>query len=209
MNNFKPVTTRFKTFLFNDVPSQCFSFVDRDSTPTIIQIGAHDGIVGEEYGFQEFLSELDSFNLFLIEPLKKYYEKLPDVYEKFSGENKKITYCNFAIADFDGYSDMVDLGGCSRIVQSGAGEQLVSSKNWNTFVRENSIDKIDLLLIDCEGYEFSILKSINYNILKPKSIRYEFYHIPDKLATDNFLMTQGYSISLCETDPTYNKIAVV
>lgn len=205
---YQPVKTRFKPFLSNDVPSQCFEFVDRENTPTIIQVGANDGIVGEDYGFSEFLSELDSFNLYLIEPIEKYYDNLPSIYDRFSSDKKKIHYCNFAITSESGSADMIDLGGCSRIIPQGTGGISVKSKTWNSFVEEYEINKIDLLLMDCEGYEFSILSGIDYTMLKPNCIRYEFYHIPDKLKTDQFLMSNGYYVSFCETDPTYNKVAV-
>lgn len=198
------VTTKFKTFGPNDVPSQCFDLTSRNN-PTIIQIGAHDGIVGEEYGFQEFLHELDSFNLYLLEPLEKYFKNLPSVYQKFSSENKKVHYCNHAITEQDGEMSMVDRGGMSHI--SNTGEIKIKCKTWESFLRDNNINSVDLIILDCEGYEFNIMKQIQYDKMAPKVIRYEYFHIPNKKETDDFLVSNGYEINLCETDPPYNKVA--
>lgn len=198
------VNTQFNTFVPNDVPSQCFSYVNR-TNPTIVQIGANDGIVGEEYGFHEFLFELNSFNLFLVEPLQRYYDNLNSIYSKFSGKTKNITYCNHAITWEDGVSQMVDMGGCSQIIP-GSGIS-VQTKSWNSFIADNNITTIDLLMLDCEGYEFNILSSINYDQISPKVIRYEYAHIPNKQETDDFLISKGYTIEYCETDPPFNKIA--
>lgn len=199
------VTTRFKPFVPNDVPSQCFDYIDR-TNPTIVQIGANNGVVGEEYGFHEFLSELDSYNLFLIEPLKKYYDNLSSVYSKYTSGTKKVTYCNHAITSEDGLLQMIDLGGCSQII-NGIGIT-IKSKSWNSFIADNNIKNIDLIIMDCEGFEFNILQEINFDEISPKVIRYEYAHIPNKEETDNFLMSKGYQISFCETDPPFNKIAV-
>ena len=50
-------------------------FINKNN-PTIIQIGAHDGVLGEEYGFQELLDSLKNFNLILVEPLSPYFDNL-------------------------------------------------------------------------------------------------------------------------------------
>jgi hypothetical protein len=71
------------------------------------------------------------------------------------------------------------------------------------------IDTIDLLILDCEGYEFEILKSIDFSAIKPKVIRYEYKHISNKEECDEYLISQGYRIEYCKHDHTYNKIAIL
>lgn len=171
--------------------------------PTIVQIGAHDGIVGEEYGLQETLDIIDNFSLFLVEPIISYFGNLSNVYGKYGS---RVKYTNCAITDSDGICKMVDRGGMSHINESG--NILVQSKTWNTFITESKITQIDLLLIDCEGYEFDILKQINFdNPEKPKIIRYEYTHIPNKQECDNFLKSKGYKIEYCYHDHSNNKVA--
>lgn len=173
-----------------------------DECPTIVQIGAHDGIVGEEYGFSEWLTQLKDFKLYLIEPIKKHFDKLYDVYKVFGD---KVVYCNYAITESNGSFFMSDNEGMSKIESYGPIQ--VNGKTFDEFVSENSIEKIDLLLLDCEGYEFKILKQIDFSKYKIPCIRYEFYWIPEKQECDIFLSNLGYSISGCYYDDIYNKVA--
>lgn len=199
------VIKKFNLFVPNDVPSQCFEYVDR-TNPVIVQIGANDGLVGEEYGFHEFLSELNSFDLHLVEPIKKYFDNLSFIYDKFSDDNKIINYHNLAITNEEKSHNMIDLGGCSYISHSGG--LSILGLTWDSFVSKNKIESIDLLLLDCEGYEYNILSSINYEKTPISIIRYEYIHASNKEEMDEFLKSKGYSIHLCDTDPIHNKVAI-
>jgi FkbM family methyltransferase len=183
------------------VPSQAFSYL-KCKNPNIIMVGAHDGVLGEQYGFMAFLEEIEYFNLYLLEPIKKWFDLLNEVYGKF---DKKVKYLNYAISDVDGQIEMIDMGCMSKI---GAGGLKVNSKKWDTFISDNNISNIDLLLLDCEGYEFEIISNIDYEINSPKIIRYEYYHISEQYKLDQFLISKGYRIELDQSDPTYNKISI-
>lgn len=181
--------------------SQIFDVEFKDS-PVIIMVGAHDGVNGEQYGFMKFLDELPNFKLFLIEPVKMFYDQLEEVYGKFG---EKVVYLNYAITKINGRIQMIDQGVMSKV---GNGSLLVDSKTWDYFILENKISKIDMLLIDCEGYEFHILEQIDYTKCAPVSIRYEHYWLSNKEEADNFLISKGYSTDLCLADPTYNKVCI-
>ena len=179
------------------------NFLNKNN-PYIVQIGAHDGVLGEEYGFQEFLESIKNFKLILVEPLSPYFDNLVNVYGKYKDN---VCYCKHAISNIDGETKMVEQGCMSYL--SPTGHIPIQSKTWNTFVNHMNIDAIDLLLLDCEGYEFEIIKHINFDIIKPSIIRYEYKHIQNKEDCDNFLLERGYSINYCTYDPTYNKVAIL
>jgi FkbM family methyltransferase len=172
--------------------------------PVIVQIGAHDGVLGEEYGLQELLDSLDNFKLILIEPVDKFFNNLQSVYGKYGD---KVQYMKCAITDINGTVNMIDQGCMSKIDNSGG--LSVDSITWNKFISDNNINKIDLLILDCEGYEFNILNQIDYSVIKPSVIRYEYLWLPNKEECDNYLISNGYNIELCEYDHTYNKIAFI
>lgn len=178
------------------------NFLDKKNS-IIIQIGAHDGIIGEEYGLQEILEELKDFELFLVEPIEKYFNNLINVYGKYKN---KVKYLNYAIAKEENKLKMLDLGGESYI--SDVGNVIVNVKSWNNFIKENNIKKIDLLLLDCEGYEFEIIKQINFDNLEIKCIRYEYTWISNKNEVDDYLKSKNYNINYCYHDHTNNKIAL-
>ena len=69
----------------NNIPSQIFSLDHRDKkySPKIVMVGAHDGVHGEQYGLMNYLESLNDFELYLIEPVEKFFNQLAEVYEKF------------------------------------------------------------------------------------------------------------------------------
>ena len=57
------------------------------------------------------------------------------------------------------------------------------------------IDHVDLLLIDAEGYDYQILKTINFSEFAPKYINYERTHLgKDQAACRRLLLKNGYSL---------------
>lgn len=174
----------------------------KTSKPVIIQIGAHDGVVGEEYGFIEWLSTLPDFKLYLIEPIEKHFNKLQNVYSQFGD---KVVYCNFAITESNTQYNMSDNEGMSKIDNNGP--LVIQGKTFETFVSEYNIDTIDALFLDCEGYEYKILKQIDLKKFRPTSIRYEFFWIDEKVLCDGYLIESGYEICGCYFDDLYNKLA--
>jgi len=247
----------------NNLPSQVFK-TNLSNIPTLVMVGAHDGVNGEQYGLMKFLENLNDFNLYLIEPMESFFNQLHEVYGKFGD---KVKYLNYAITEKNSTDTiMIDMGIMSQIAnfimpegekikdgdvfvsaeteagaqenrKEGHGSNLrqVDSKKWQDFVEENCINDIDVLLLDCEGCEFDILKEIDYSKTPPKSIRYEYAYC-SKLTDvqhpplhqlwkketngeskficfyqnelDNFLIEKGYSITLDDTDPEYNKVAI-
>jgi len=187
-------------FCPNDCPSQVFDLPNKNEI-SIVVVGAHDGVNGEQYGLMPFLDNIDNFKIYLIEPIKSWFDQLYEVYGKFG---ERVVYLNYAITEKTSKIKMIDQGVMSKI---GDGNLVVESKSWNDFIYENKINSIDILLLDCEGYEFNILQQINYEKNPPKNIRYEYVHSQDKEEMDLFLKKMGYDITLDDTDPTYNKVA--
>ena len=189
---------------------QDYEFVDfskllKSEVPTIVQVGSHDGLLGEEYGLHEYLESLRGFQIFLVEPIKKYFDSLQSVYSKYGDS---VAYCPYAITNIDGRVSMLEQGCMSKIDASGS--LVVDSKTWKSFIHENSIRNIDLLLLDCEGFEFEILKNVISDdgpLVIPEVVRYEYKWIQEKAACDKLLASCGYKIDYCKFDPTYNKIA--
>jgi len=46
-----------------------------------------------------------------------------------------------------------------------------------SLLQKHEVKKIDLLQIDAEGYDSEIIKSIDFNAIKPKIIRYEHINL--------------------------------
>lgn len=73
---------------------------------------------------------------------------------------------------------------------------------FETLITKHKYYNIDLLMIDVEGYEFEIIKSIPFNLCKIKQIIYEHshYNLEKRKQIENYLIGFGYSIIHFESD---------
>ena len=79
---------------------------------------------------------------------------------------------------------------------------------FHELLNKYNLNKIDLLQIDAEGYDYHILRSIKFNKIKPKFINYERVLLQkNESACRNLMLLQNYKIhdhgqnSLCKLDP--------
>lgn len=75
--------------------------------------------------------------------------------------------------------------------------ELVDCMNFETLISTYRIQKIDLIHIDTEGYDFQIIKNFDFKKMRPKIIIYEKTHLSD---TENkecrdFLEVNGYRLT--------------
>ena len=84
----------------------------------------------------------------------------------------------------------------------------VECVSFTDFIKSNGINRLDLLLIDAEGYDYQILMSIDFKLIKPKIIRFE-HGVRDKvMPLENFnavcshLNSFGYQIIAESYDAT-------
>ena len=72
----------------------------------------------------------------------------------------------------------------------------------DTLLDRHHVKKIDLLQIDVEGYDYELLKSFNFERIKPQLIRYEHRHLKlsDKSSCIKMLKQNGYKVLEMEYD---------
>jgi hypothetical protein len=88
--------------------------------------------------------------------------------------------------------------------------ELVEGKTFESIMRENNVKKIDLLVIDTEGYDTEIIKTINFNKIEITSIFFERWEYKkDFYISENFseleegikiLHNNGYSTTSIDYD---------
>lgn len=153
-----------------------------DAPKIILDVGACD--FGDSIRFKNTFPECQ---IYAFEMMDDNYKK----YSEFAESNGIKTY-NIAISNYDGLTDYyksnctTGLHAQSTLLKPGDGYknmyghmvshkesiEKVSCKTINTFCKENSIDKIDLLHIDVEGAEFKVIQGIGD--VKPDLIFAEF-----------------------------------
>jgi FkbM family methyltransferase len=179
-----------------------------------VQIGSCDGVNKDpihKYVIKYHWSGI------LVEPVKFVFEKLVDNYK---GENK-LVFENAAISDKNGTRDFYRLQQSKDVLpiwydQLGSfftstilkhkrsipdiEKRMMVEKvpviTMETLIKKHSIRKIDLLHVDAEGYDYEILKQIDFAQMKPKMILYENKHLTrnDFKASEKLLRKNGYAI---------------
>ena len=177
------------------------------SNNNIIQIGAHDGIVGEEYGFIELIRESHN-NVLMVEPVPAYMKLLKqNLYETKSS----IRFVESGVRNYNGNSRITLEGGMSSF--KGAFNTHpsieVSVITIDALLAEAAFPIIDLLLLDTEGCEREIIESLDLSKTDVRTIRWEYHNLT---AEDNkFITTKlsalGYNLDYCSHDPRHNVLA--
>jgi len=156
----------------------------------LIDIGAHKGET-----IKQFSDNFSIKKIYAIEPNPEIFKELK---KKFISE--KISFFNYAIGEKDSIkylnilndsssSTIVNLNYKSKYFQRKKrlltlfSNKLIKKKkrvlvySLNNFLKKNKINFVDILKIDTEGYEFTILKSIlKKNFKKIKYIYFEHHY---------------------------------
>lgn len=161
----------------------------------------------------------------IIDRLKNYFNKRKNHFNKrvLSGAfTDRLTFLNVAIAEINGEKDFYrikksnDQNNPFWYDQIGSFREEIVLKHKNpvpdfdnrfikekvnciTFeelVAQEKIEKIDLINIDTEGYDFEIIKLIDFQKTKPVMILYEHKHITgeEQLECQEYLKEKGYKI---------------
>ena len=209
----------FESFLYRHLATQkSFSF---------LQIGANDGVMNDPiYKFNTDNSSVVSG--YVLEPLPDIFKKLSENYSfcpnikafnvaihatesemvlhrvKPSHKDKVSEFAN-GIASFNKtHWEKTNLIPHIDYME----EVLVQCTTFQDFIELNAIKELDLLLIDTEGYDYEILMSVDFSLIKPKIIRFE-HGVRNKLMSSsdftnlcNHLNSFGYQVIAESYDAT-------
>jgi FkbM family methyltransferase len=168
-----------------------------------IDIGANDGItISNTYFFERELS----WKGICFEPLAKTFKKL-DANRNSINVNGCAAAKNYTDVFFsiDGYGEMLsglksqyDPRHLDRIAKEIAAfggsidEVEVECYDVNELILNNNLANIDFISIDIEGGELSILKNLNYDLIKIKAIVVENNYADPEF--NHFLSAKGFCL---------------
>ena len=192
-----------------------------------LQIGANDGVMNDPI-YQFNIDNKSVVSGYVLEPLPDIYERLVKNYKTCPN----IKPFNLAIHASESEMTMhrvnplheIEVPEFARgiasfnemhwektaLVPNAGYMQKVKVKciSFADFIKSNSIEKLDLLLLDTEGYDYQILMSIDFTHIKPKMIRFEHgvrnqVMSPESfMAVCNHLNSFGYQIIAESYDAT-------
>lgn len=187
--------------------------------PSIVVIGAMDG---HSFDHLTGYSQMYRWSGLYIEPIREQYLNMLDYHNSlpYIHSNK---YENCAIAEHDGEIEMLTIdtaaikqnlihpcfGGMSAVypprnglASEGDAETVlkygrlvkVPCKTLKTVLTKHQIYSIDILQIDAEGYDWKILKQLDFSFYRPKLIRSEYINLEDgeKDEIIRFFKERGY-----------------
>ena len=183
---------------------------------TFVEIGANDGLNHDH--LREYVGRL-SWTGLMVEPVPYVFERLAANYGDVDG----VTLVNAAVAECDGRlsffhlaqaddaerEDLPDwwdaIGSFRRdVVLSHAAEvpgleeriveREVEALSFDTLLARHGLERVDLLVIDTEGYDSVILRSLDLDRHRPRLVVYEHYHLTaaDRAETRALMEAAGY-----------------
>ena len=194
--------------------SEFESLITRRSAITpdflVVQIGACDGLMADP--IHDWIQK-NHWRGVLVEPQKLEFERLKSTYQNVLD---RVALENVAIADSEGTRTLFRVkdseltaawqrGTASLLHRPDSEEftaELVPCITLETLLKRHQVSRIDLLQVDVEGYDFEIIKLINFEKIHPKLIRYEHRHLrpSDKHACKALLARHGYRIMEMQFD---------
>ncbi|WP_337175855.1 FkbM family methyltransferase [Paludisphaera sp.] len=197
--------------VFGLLVQQRFTSCGRDAV--VIQIGANDGKSNDPVG--KYIDRYHWRGL-LVEPHPKTFKKLV---ERYRGEDQ-VMFENAAVGGIDGTMEFF----CFRedpIVPEWASQlaslrrdilmrhlsvvkhrkDLVTSiqvpvMTFSTLLERHGVDRFDVLVIDTEGYDYEVLKSVDFRAHRPSIVFYEHSHLKggDLGRARSLLADAGYQL---------------
>jgi FkbM family methyltransferase len=178
-----------------------------------LQVGANDGLMDDPL---HFLVRKYRWRGILLEPDPQLFERLKQNYRGVAGP----VFVNAALSSVDGpatfYRIRMDdhlpawcagLGSFRRDIilsnkqdvpdiESRILEDQVESISFRALVERYKPPRIDLILIDTEGYDLEILRQIDLIRFKPELIVYEHKHLSetDRASAADLLRINGYCV---------------
>ena len=179
-----------------------------------VQIGANDGVHCDP--IRKYVIKSHWRGL-LVEPVPHLFRKLVENYR----DETQLIFENVAVAPHDGVLPIYTVDGSApdfymygmtsfdknhllNNLPKGVPikELEVPTLSMATLLSKHSIAKIDLLQVDVEGYDYEIIKLVDFDKVKPKIINFEHKHIPRSQRWEcyRFLGTHGYDLATYGTD---------
>jgi FkbM family methyltransferase len=172
----------------------------RNARLTFMQIGAFDGVGDDDLRALVVEHKLRGV---LVEPQPAAFARLTQTYR----DQPQVALLQAAIAEREGSRDLYCQRGEASMVASfdrrhllrhGIREseivtQQVACHTVGSALRAAGMNDVDLLQIDAEGYDWPIIRSIDFSQIRPRVIRFEYRHMTARHADECLLLLASHS----------------
>jgi FkbM family methyltransferase len=188
-----------------------------------IQIGAYDGRKGDP--IYELIRR-NHWTGILVEPQPDIFDRLKQNYAGFPGlvfENAAIAEEGTPVTLYKLKDEYAHLFRCDHRQLSSFNPEIIMRHlsqpvdirsalqpvetpclSFAALIKKHDVTKIDLLQIDVEGYDFEIIKGIDFEKIAPKVIHFEHAHLRtiERAQCVKFLIAKGYKLVIGAYDVT-------
>lgn len=183
-------------------------------TATFVQIGANDGVARDPLRLEV---ERRRWTGVMVEPVPYVFKRLEERY----GNHPRVRLEMCAIAEEPGLRPFYHvreaapgeaiwpwyhaLGSFKREVllshasfipdiENRVSEVQVPCVTFNDLCVRSGLPYLDLLQVDTEGYDYEVLRSVDFEAWRPRFVMYEHHHLAtaDRCAARKLLTEQGY-----------------
>lgn len=191
--------------------------------PFFVQVGANDGSRDDRFG--EHVRRHGLEGLF-VEPQPEAFARLSRLYADRPG----LRFENAAIARETGHATMYGMDGFHGDMQldiftrfnkeellrlrrylgvsAEVREIVVPGLTFADLLSKHGVNRVDILVVDTEGFDFEILKMVDWSEVSPALVVYEIVNLkhPDKKDSVEFLADRGYRVVLDGKDVIATRI---
>lgn len=201
----------------------CRLLPDLVPSPIFVKVGANDGITGDS--ISDILLTDERWTGLLIEPVPSCFKALQENFDdarRFVLEQVAIgpirgdaifyfvdPAAAKAIPDLPSWFDQLGSFDKNHILKHLNGalapfivEERVPVRRLDDLLRENNLPKVHFLQIDAEGFDYEVLKTVNFASEAPAAILAEHRHLAehDRTAMLSLLRENGYRVDDCFGD---------
>jgi FkbM family methyltransferase len=186
-----------------------------------VQVGSNDGLSGDP--LHSLILGNPLWRGIFIEPVEYAYRKLVENY----GPSERFIYEQIAIAEEAGDREFYfiseqalqdpsipplsdKLGSFNRshitkhspLLEKYMRSTKVRCEPLESVLTKHNVARIDIMHIDVEGYDYRVLRQIDFNRHKPRLVLFEHTHLnPDELSKSYELLSyEGYNLVNCGLD---------
>jgi FkbM family methyltransferase len=189
------------------------TFFSREPEVIFVQIGAYNGVDGDP--IRPLILGHTGWRGALIEPMPAAFRRLR---ENYAGQFDRLQFLNCAVSNRSGSLDMYEVDDAevgkfefpswTRQVASMSRDHVkkhfptaalqartVSVTRMSDVTRSCNLSRVDLLVMDVEGHERTIIEDVDYNLLRIKVILYEHRHMSEneEQVVSDYLKSFGFN----------------
>jgi FkbM family methyltransferase len=192
------------------------AFADAYPSAFFVEVGSNDG---EKYDHLSAIIHSGAWSGIMVEPVPYVFERLRRNY----GNHERVILENVAIADRDShlpfyYLAQVDereqravpdwydaigsfvletiLGHRDKIpdIENRIVRAEVPCMTFQSLCAKHGVEHVDFILVDTEGYDWEIIKNVDFSLHRPRLLIYEHFHLPadERAQCRRYLEGLGY-----------------